>query len=246
MITTTMLRIASLNVRGLGDYKKHHKMFHYFSTKKLDVIMLQETHSVKSNMRRWRAEFEGKGHGLHCNSKSRGICTFISRKSKVKIHRSYKDNDGRILILDVEYENMNFFLVNVYTPNSDNTVFFDKLIKMIQEAGNNVVIIAGDFNLVLNLAEDKMGRVTQTHRKCQDFLLNQLKVNAWSDAWRHMHPESREYTWFRQNPNLVAERLDFFLTSDCLLPIIKRSDIWPSFSSDHCMITLDLELSGIK
>ena len=44
------LKVASLNVRGLRDTKKRKSMFNFFHREKLDVICVQESHLLNSDM----------------------------------------------------------------------------------------------------------------------------------------------------------------------------------------------------
>ena len=62
------------------------------------------------------------------------------------------DNDGHILILDVDIDDENFILINLYKPNTEveQLKILSKLTEMLTKfhlTQNNNIICAGDFNL---------------------------------------------------------------------------------------------------
>ena len=74
-----MVRFLSLNVRGLASDEKRRSIFEY-CRKRGDIILLQETHSVKENEQIWKNEWGGPiffAHGAH---DARGVCTMIGPK----------------------------------------------------------------------------------------------------------------------------------------------------------------------
>ena len=52
-----------------------------------------------------------------------------------------------------------------------------------------------------------------------------------------------KFTWRKKSPCKQA-RLDFFLISKNLSQFIKKSEIWPSYRSDHSMVTLELNFTN--
>ena len=50
------IKIVKCNVRGLRDDKKRREVFHYFNSKKWDIVALQEMHSTLNCENRWRSE----------------------------------------------------------------------------------------------------------------------------------------------------------------------------------------------
>ena len=79
------------------------------------------------------------------------------------------------------------------------------------------------------------------------------------DIWRSHHPNLKKYTW-RSNPRKISNtklgvesgkeiihcRLDFFLTSKSLQPLIKNSSIKPGYHSDHSAVFLTIEPHKFK
>ena len=87
------------------------------------------------------------------------ICCIGSKKFFIR--NKLSDNDGRILILDVDIDDENFILINLYnptkpiTPNeAEQLKTLSKLTEMLTKlhlTQNNNIICAGDFNLFFNV-----------------------------------------------------------------------------------------------
>ena len=65
------------------------------------------------------------------------------------------------------------------------------------------------------------------------------------DPFRHLHGETWKYTWTRFS-SLQRGRLDFFLTTKSLIPLLRNCDIDISYRSDHSIIVLELQFSNQK
>ena len=62
-----------------------------------------------------------------------------------KIISEYYDKDGRFLILLIEITDLApILLVNIYGPNKDDPVWFNKLFNKIDEYNIDHVILCGD------------------------------------------------------------------------------------------------------
>ncbi|KAI9596208.1 Endonuclease/exonuclease/phosphatase [Syncephalis fuscata] len=70
------------------------------------------------------------------------------------------------------------------------------------------------------------------------------------DTWRHLHPDSRRYSYFSFRfgcrPKYLGWRLDYFITSKTLLPRVLASEIRDEVygASDHVPIMLLLDTKG--
>ena len=59
-ISSSALKIVSLNARGVSNFKKRRTIFTCCGRKNADVIFLQETHSNKATEHQWQREWGGK------------------------------------------------------------------------------------------------------------------------------------------------------------------------------------------
>ena len=58
--------------------------------------------------------------------------------------------EGRILALELEIDDNAVTIINVYRPNNDNSDFFSKLEQYTSDISDQHLVIAGDFNTILN------------------------------------------------------------------------------------------------
>ena len=74
-----------------------------------------------------------------------------------------------------------------------------------------------------------------------------LLGSGFTDSWRFCHPDEVKYSWwsyrFRARENNAGWRIDYFVVSDRLRPLIAGTEIHNEiFGSDHCPVELDLTL----
>ena len=93
------LKIMTCNVQGLGDALKRRKFFRYFKQKNIDIVMIQETHSIKSKHRVWCNEWGGQILFNNGDLNSRGVVMLINSKVDVEVQDIQLDSEGRILIV---------------------------------------------------------------------------------------------------------------------------------------------------
>lgn len=76
----------------------------------------------------------------------------------------------------------------------------------------------------------------------------QLLESGFVDSFRYLHPEERKYSWWSYRAGARAKnvgwRIDYFLVSDFAADAIKGADIHTDiFGSDHCPVSLDIDLN---
>ncbi|MDE6120426.1 MAG: exodeoxyribonuclease III [Muribaculaceae bacterium] len=166
------------------------------------------------------------------------------------------DCEGRVVALEFE----NFFLVNVYTPNSQDGLarldyrmdWEDEFLKFVKALdAEKPVVICGDLNVAHNeidLANPKTNRrnpgFTDEERSC----MSRLLAEGFVDSFRHLHPDATgAYSWWsyrgRAREKNVGWRIDYFLVSERIADRILSAGIHPEVSgSDHCPVSLCLDL----
>lgn len=108
--------MASLNINEMRDRKKGAVTKELFEQKKLDVILLQETHS--DNETEWALWIQVScvlSHGTNFKGGA-SICFFT--KLNFNILSSVEIVRGRALVVVVKIEKIPFSFINVYAPNS--------------------------------------------------------------------------------------------------------------------------------
>lgn len=74
------LDIASYNFRGLQTELKRRKIFNFLHNKGHDIVLLQETHSVKKNEKVWKNEWGGDIVFSHYIIHEPGVSPFSSKR----------------------------------------------------------------------------------------------------------------------------------------------------------------------
>ena len=240
-----MIKISSLNVRGLHDVQKRRDIFCYLRNKKFQINCLQDTLFSESLDPYIRAEWGGEAVFSSFSTNQRGVCILFNNDFEYKILQVKADGGGNYLLLDVEVERKRFTLVTVYGPNEDTPDFYVKVAESIEEIGNETCIICGDFNLVQDQDLDTFNYLHVNNPKAKECLWNIKDEFNLVDPYRELNETARRYTWRKPNP-LKQARLDFFLVSECFMSSIKQIDILPSYRSDHSPIVLLFQVNDFK
>lgn len=220
-----MVRFCTYNTRGLGNFAKRKQLFTLLKYKGVDVIFLQETHGSDENMRFWRSQWGGNILFANGTSDSRGVLILFRRELDYKIDNTIVDPSGRFIITEMEIENCQFVLCNVYAPNSDTPQFFDEINEIIETYENRNIIYGGDFNFVI---DNQMDRKISHHNnnKARDTFLKYAQDQELLDVWRELNPDKKQYSCCRPNSELPEwtkfSRLDMFFVSHGLFNGIRK------------------------
>ena len=164
-------------------------------------------------------------------------------RKKVDVLEKKTDKYGRILILDVMVDEINFVLVNIYNPNTETeqvTTLFDlgKRLETIKDFSDKHIVLAGDFNFFFDISLDLYGSKPTLKKKSIAKFIELKKNFDLSDIWRIRNPKTKRYT-FRQThvSGLIERRLDYFSISNSMQVSVKNIDIIASLLTDHSPIT---------
>lgn len=252
------MKLISWNVNGIRAALKK-DFVAYVEGEQPDILCVQETkahpdqveHPVLTGYHDYWNSAEKKGYS--------GTAVF-SKQEPLNVQQGLgiaeHDNEGRVLTL--EYPD--FYLVNVYTPNSQNELrrlpyrqswdaaFLDHLLKLEK---TKAVVFTGDLNVAhqeIDLARPKPNRRNPGFSDEERAGFDNLIAAGFIDSFRHLHPgETGHYSWwsYRANAraNNVGWRLDYFGISPQLLPSLSNATIHSdTLGSDHCPVVLELEL----
>ncbi len=172
------------------------------------------------------------------------------------IGREEHDREGRVVTLEMP----SFYLVDVYTPNSQDELrrldyrmeWEDEFRRYLQELdARKPVIVCGDMNVAhqeIDLKNPKTNRRNAgfTDEERQKF--GQLLAAGFTDTFRYFYPEATGvYSWwsyrFRAREKNTGWRIDYFLVSDRLRPQLRSAAIHTDiFGSDHCPVEVQVEV----
>ena len=237
------ITIASMNTQGLNDYKKRRDVFQYLKQKKFSIIFLQDTHFESKLEKQIRSEWGYEIFFSSYTSQARGVAILFNNNFDFQVKKEVKDEQGNFLILTIKTMLKELTLVNLYGPNRDNPEFYENVQDRILNLQTPNLIMGGDWNLVLNPDKDYKNYLHINNPRAQDKVNELMSELNLIDVWREINPETRRYTWHRNNPSQHS-RLDFFLVSDSFISFIKDADIPIGYRTDHSMITLKLQISN--
>ena len=152
------------------------------------------------------------------------------------------DKEGRYVIVEAEIDDKRIMLCNVYAPNKDSPNFFTDLFEKIMENRPENLILAGDFNFVMDESIDSIGRVTNNN-KTQETLRIFNEAMLAVDVWRDLHPEEKKYTWVSKNK---ASRLDMIFVNYALMTGVRACEMNYAYQSDHASVFIELNVSGFQ
>ena len=234
------LKILSFNTQGLGDYFKRRDVFQYLRQKNYSIYFLQDTHFEKNKEKQVRAEWGYECFFASFNSQSRGVAILMNNIFDFKVKDVISDTHGNYIILNIRTAEEDITLVNIYGPNRDSPEFYSTIQSKIQQFQHPKLIIAGDWNLVLNPYLDYYNYRHINNKKSQERVLELIDELELVDVWREINPEVQRYTWRRPNPPQQS-RLDFFLISENIVSYTKEADILVGYRSDHSIVSIELE-----
>ena len=236
------VRVLSANVRGLANHKKLVDVINYLNGQNPNIICLQDTHLTQKNSYELSLLFEGEIiiHGHQTNA--RGIAVLIKNNFDVTIEQVNKTVEN-ILTIDLKTYDMTVRLIVIYGPNTDSPAFFEHLESEIENHAQDYAVICGDFNLVLNTELDSDNYMHINNPRARNKFLETIDTYNLVDVYRHLHTDSKHYTWRRKNPTKQA-RLDYFIINRSMCDLVDSCKIKPSYKSDHSVIELNLIVSN--
>ena len=123
------------------------------------------------------------------NVKARGAEILIYKDIAFQAEEVIADTNGRYVIVIGQLFYLPVILVNVYAPNFDDHNFFTKLFSAIPAHNNYNLIIAGDFNCVLNSTLDRSSARPQALTKSAKVINGFCAQSGLSDIWRFKYPK---------------------------------------------------------
>ena len=249
------MRLISWNVNGLRACMQKGFM-DFFSTIDADIFCIQE-----SKMQREQSEFHFPNYQEYWNCAEKkgysGVVIFSKTKPlsvDYDMGITHHDKEGRIIT--AEYND--FYLVNVYTPNSKRELerldyrmeWEDDFLRFLKRLeSKKPVIICGDLNVAhqeIDLKNPKSNHknagFTDEERAKMTALLNA----GFTDTFRHFYPNKEgAYSWWsymgKARANNTGWRIDYFLCSNALDSKLIDAKIYPEIlGSDHCPVGLEI------
>ena len=166
------------------------------------------------------------------------------------------DHEGRLITL--EYEG--FYLVTVYTPNSQRELTRlmyrlcweeDFRLYLAGLDARKPVIVCGDMNVAhkeIDLKNPKSNQNNAGFTPQEREAMTKLLGSGFVDTFRLLHPdETGAYSWwsymFNARANNAGWRIDYFLVSERIADRVRAARIDADvLGSDHCPVVLEIDL----
>lgn len=251
------MKLISWNVNGLRACLG--KGFaDYFAQQDADFFCLQET-----KMQPGQAQIPAPDYVEFFNSaekKGYSGTAILARQMplsvKMGMDSDLHDHEGRLITL--EYDK--FYLVTVYTPNSQRGLTrlmyrmcweadFRMYVKRLDE--QKPVIICGDMNVAhreIDLKNPKTNVNNAGFTPQERGAMTKLLESGFVDTFRYLYPDAAgRYSWwsymFNARANNAGWRIDYFLVSDRIKNKIIDARIDDTvLGSDHCPVVLEIDL----
>lgn len=250
------MKFISWNVNGIRACLKKGFM-DYFNAMDADFFSVQETKCQAGQV-----ELELPGYHQFWNYAERkgysGTAIF-TKHEPLSVKYGVGDNDtqeeGRIITL--EYEN--FYLVNVYTPNSKRdltrleyrVVWEDELRAYLKSLDKvKPVIYCGDLNVAheeIDLKNPKANIGNSGFTDEERGRMTRLLNSGFIDSFRYLYPDLTDhYSWWsymnKVRERNIGWRIDYFIVSNCIQEKVTKSEIHDTIlGSDHCPIMLEIK-----
>lgn len=249
------MKIYSWNVNGLRACLKK-GFVDVVATADADIFCLQEVRATPEQL-----SLEIPGYQIIWNPAERKGYSGTMVLSRVSFSQVdfglgdfLEDLEGRVITAELR----DFFVVNVYTPNSGRGLprldyrttqwdqAFLQYVKQLERT--KPVIFCGDLNVAhreIDLANPQSNRRNAGFTDEERGTFDKLLASGFIDTFRHFNQEGGHYTWWSNMANSRARnigwRIDYFCVSEALQSCLVKADIHPAImGSDHCPVALEL------
>ena len=250
------MKLISWNVNGLRACVKK-GFLDYFKSEDADIFCLQET-----KLQEGQIDLDLEGYFQYWNyaeKKGYSGTAIFTKKEPLNVYyginMEHHDKEGRVITLEFE----DFFMVTVYTPNSQSELarleyrmeweddFRNYLLELSSKKG---VVVCGDLNVAhkeIDLKNPKTNRKNAGFTDEERDKFSTLLSSGFIDTFRYFNPDLEGvYSWwsyrFNASKNNAGWRIDYFLVSNNLEDRIKEASIDTEIlGSDHCPVKLIME-----
>lgn len=249
------MKLVSWNVNGLRACVKK-GFLEYFQQVDADIFCVQET-----KLQEGQISLELEGYHQYWNYALKkgysGTAVFTKNEPlsvRYGLGSDKSEGEGRILTLEFD----GFFLVNVYTPNSQRDLarisfrleWEERILEHLQELDAvKPVILCGDLNVAhqeIDLRNPKSNLGNSGFTEEERGKMTTLLAAGFVDSYRHFYPiQEGAFSWWSYMSKVrdrnIGWRIDYFIVSEILRERLKMADIHSTvMGSDHCPVVLEI------
>jgi len=250
------VKIISWNVNGIRAVLRKN-FLDYLNEEAPDILCLQETKATEADVEQlWPKTYTTFWNSAQKKGYAGTAIFTLHPPLKVTTGISMAEHDAEGRVLTAEYPE--FFLVNVYVPNSKRDLArlpyrqqwdqdFLAYLKKLER--KKPVIFCGDLNVAhteIDLTHPKPNVRNHGFTIEERTGFSAFVEAGFLDTFRQFEPGGGHYTWWSTMSNARARnvgwRIDYFLMSASLRPRLKRAFIHPHIlGSDHCPVGIELK-----
>ena len=256
------MKITTWNVKGLRAIIRKNSFLPMVKALSPDVLFLQETKATKEQIPEEYRNIEGYASyfgSSHAKAGYSGVAIYTKREPLLVTYGMGKDvfdQEGRVI---TAYYN-DISISNIYFPNGGQgperlaykLEFYEKFLEYIEKLRKkNPVIWGGDINTAheeIDLARPNENEKNTGFLPEERAWLDEVASLGWIDTYRYFYPnKTGAYTYWDMKTAArernVGWRIDYLFASPDLSSSLKKTTIHTEiFGSDHCPMSLDLEL----
>ncbi len=247
------MKLISWNVNGIRACVGKNFM-EFFNEVNADIFCLQETKLQENQI-----DLQLDGYHQYWNyAKKKGYSgtAIFTKKEPLSvmygINIEEHDQEGRVITLEFE----DFYMVTVYTPNSQNELkrldyrmkWEDDFRNYLKELDDKKpVIVCGDLNVAhkeIDLKNPKTNRKNAGFTDEERNKFTELMEAGFIDTFRYFYPDKENiYSWwsyrFKAREKNAGWRIDYFCVSEKLKDRLVSASIHTEvLGSDHCPVEL--------
>ena len=241
-------KLISWNVNGLRSCMGKGFM-DFFDSVDADIFCLQEIKLSEGQI-----EWNKENYYSYWNyAEKKG---YSGTAVKYGIGIDEHDHEGRVITLEFD----NFYMVTVYTPNSQRELTrLEYRMKWEDDFRNFLndlrktkpVVVTGDMNVAhkeIDLKNPKTNRKNAGFTDEERQKMTELLDSGFIDTFRYFYPDvEQKYSWwsymFKSREKNAGWRIDYFLASKELEDRLISAEIHDKvLGSDHCPIELVIDL----
>ena len=250
------MKLISWNVNGLRAVLKK-TLLTYLEEESPDILCLQETKCAPGDVAPvWPSRYEAFWNSAE--KKGYSGTAILSRHRPLQVTQGIgvarHDQEGRVLTAEFD----GFFLVNVYTPNSQRELArlpyrmewdrdFRAYLRKLE--ASKPVVFCGDLNVAhteIDLANPKANVRNHGFTAEERSGMDALVTDGFVDTFREFEKGPGHYSWWSPmggaRARNVGWRLDYFLMSGRIRPRLQSAFIRSKvLGSDHCPVGIEME-----
>ncbi len=249
------MKLISWNVNGLRAVMKKNFM-EVFEALDADIFCLQETKLQEGQIEMLLPSYEQ--YWNYAEKKGYSGTAVFTRRTPLSVSYGIgveeHDHEGRVITLEFA----DFYLITVYTPNSQDELkrlayrmrwedAFFAYVKGLEE--KKPVIWCGDLNVAheeIDLKNPKTNHFNAGFTDEERGKIHTVLEQGYIDTFRYFYPDQEKvYSWWsyrgRARQNNAGWRIDYFIASEKLKDRLLDARVHMDIpGSDHCPIELDL------